>query len=87
MNTKRYWLRIRVKGLQWQEVTHAQFLEAEAGAGYVPKAGGDTATAGFGTKQIEGRITEAEITEEQYGHDADFFAAAQVSPGIAQAAS
>ena len=75
---ERYWLRVRVSGLPWQEATREQFVQAEREAGFHPKPGcGDVATAGFGNGITEGRVTYGKITEEQYGRDPDFLKAAR----------
>ncbi len=50
-----HWL--KVSTLKWQKATRKQFIEAERGAGFYPKSGNGTATAGFSGGGIEGKLT------------------------------
>lgn len=62
--TERYWL--RVGSLAWQEATLEQFIEVERSVGFMPKSGYGLATRGFFSHGVRGRITNGEITEEDW---------------------
>ena len=70
---ERYWLQIC--GLEWQEATRGQFIQAERAAGFHSKGGiGELATAGFNNGTIIGKITHEydlflNINEENIGKE------------------
>jgi len=71
----RYWL--RTSGLQWQEATEEQFIQAERTAGFFPKSGCGVATGGFNSGALKGRVTYGKITKKNYGWDPDFLKVAK----------
>lgn len=69
-NDTRYW--IRAVGMPWQEATIDQFIRAERAANFYPKSGEGIATGGFSGANIDGKVTEGEITVEKYNDDPEF---------------
>ena len=62
---KRYWL--HVEGFPWNEVSLAQFIQAEQSVGFYPKNGiTGAATAGFSVWSIDGMVTRGEVTIATY---------------------
>jgi len=48
----------------WVEVSLEEFVKAERAAGFCNKAGGPTATGGFSSGSVTGRVTYTDENEE-----------------------